>query len=73
MFKVGILIGSTLCVLCNLSEEDSGHLFFTCEMSRSLWNGCGCWLRAQFVHHCSPKVHLLGFCVFGMGRSGTSM
>jgi len=47
---VGIPIGSTLYVLCNLGEEDSGHLFFTCEVSMSLWNRCGGWIGVQFVH-----------------------
>jgi len=70
---VGIPIGSTLCMLYNLGEEDTSHLFFTCEVSRSLWNRCGGWLGVQFVHHCSAKKHFMGFCAFQIGRSGTGV
>jgi len=38
LLRVRVSIGITLCVLCNLGEENSSHLFFTYEVSRSLWN-----------------------------------
>jgi len=73
LLRVGIPIRSILCVLCNLGEENSGNLFFTCEVPRSLWNRCGGWLGVQFVHHYSVKEHFLRFCAFGMGKSGTGV
>jgi len=44
LLRVRVSIGITLCVLCNLGEENSSHLFFTYEVSRSLWNRYEGWL-----------------------------
>ncbi|KAK2445049.1 hypothetical protein QL285_016023 [Trifolium repens] len=46
LHRRGILHNSNdlLCVFCSLHDEDSSHLFLTCQFSKGLWNEIANWI-----------------------------
>jgi len=51
----GILIGSTLCVMCSNDEESVSHLLFTCNVAQSVWKQCLRWVGITSVNHNIPQ------------------
>lgn len=58
--------GSILCVFCNLHVESSGHLFFHCPCTFSLWSRILIWLGVDCILPLPASIsHLL--VLFGEG------
>nr|GEX94429.1 RNA-directed DNA polymerase, eukaryota [Tanacetum cinerariifolium] len=57
----GILIDSIICPNCDVEVETVGHLFFSCSMSRDIFNLIACWW----------KVSIENFDCYENGYSGS--
>nr|GEW46975.1 RNA-directed DNA polymerase, eukaryota, reverse transcriptase zinc-binding domain protein [Tanacetum cinerariifolium] len=44
----GVTLDSPLCPICELSHEDSGHLFFSCELGKSISQRICRWSNIQW-------------------------
>lgn len=47
------------CVLCNMEEETTDHLFFSCQKTGEVWNCCYNWLGISTVLPKDRKSHML--------------
>ncbi|XP_074305685.1 uncharacterized protein LOC141640906 [Silene latifolia] len=55
------------CNFCKASEEDHGHLFFSCPFTAQVWSSILSWMSLpQFS---SSLLHLLVACPFGSSRN----
>ncbi|XP_022031565.1 uncharacterized protein LOC110932546 [Helianthus annuus] len=57
--KRNIQIEDTLCPLCRLDEETTDHLFISCYIASSVWNGVSAWYKIPNIFAFSIK-DLLG-------------
>jgi len=51
--------GQQFCLFCNMEQETTSRLLFTCQFSYQVWMKCYQWLGASMVLSYDPKEHLL--------------
>jgi len=56
-----IRIDNKCCSLCEVEEECISHLFFTCNVSRVVWNQCNKWIGINNVQLFKLKQHFQQF------------
>jgi hypothetical protein len=63
LHRRGILHNSNdlLCVFCSLHDEDSSHLFLTCQFSKGLWNEIANWIGKNIITGIACWNHFLLF------------
>jgi len=61
LFRRGVSVISSLCPLCNLSEESSQHLFLDCALAQQVWSRCYCWIGVLGVQNKDIRNHMLNF------------
>lgn len=47
--KRRVPIGSLLCPVCNIFDEDNQHIFAFCSFARSIWTQLGVWLKLPII------------------------
>jgi len=57
----GVPMTSTCCVLCNLLEESSQHLFLECGFAQQVWSWCYRWIGTLGVQNKDLMNHLMNF------------
>jgi len=57
----GMVVNSTLCVLCKAAEESNHHLFLTCIFAQKVWSLCLRWIGILFVQHKDLMNHFESF------------
>ena len=67
-----IPIQDTMCPLCGSQQEEAGHLFFHCSMTRGLWWESMVWIQAIGPFSADPVNHFIQFCEgFGVDRNSS--
>ena len=61
LLRRGVPVTSTLCALCNLSEESSQHLFLACEFAQQVWSRCYRWIGILGPQNKDLMNHLMNF------------
>ncbi|KAG4995202.1 hypothetical protein GYH30_031756 [Glycine max] len=70
LLRRNVPIQETECPLCGNEQEDAGHLFFNCKMTRGLWWESMRWKQVVGALSVSPASHFVQFCDgFGVGRN----
>lgn len=64
-----ILIADLSCPLCDVLEERSCHLFFSCSVAWKIWGLIHKWLGFSVVIPWQAKAHLLQFVGLGSWKS----
>ena len=54
-------MNSSMCPLCNLSEETSQHLFLDCVVAQRVWSSCYRWIGVLGAQNKGIKNHLMSF------------
>ncbi|KAH1230119.1 TNF receptor-associated factor 1b [Glycine max] len=68
LLRRNVHIQDTLCPLCGTHQEEAGHLFFHCKMTRGMWGESMNWIRAIGALSADPASHFIQFCNgFGAG------
>lgn len=49
------VVNPLLCVMCQLLDESSQHLFIECVSAQRVWNLCFRWIGIRFVQHKDVK------------------
>jgi len=57
----GVLMDTTVCVLCKIKEESCQHLFIDCKYAQLVWSLYLQWLGFEFVQHNDLKSHFVSF------------
>ena len=69
-----IPIQDIMCPLCGCQQEEAGHLFFHCSMTRGLWWESMVWIQAIGPFSADPVNHFIQFCDgFGVGRNSSRL
>ncbi|XP_068487113.1 uncharacterized protein [Phaseolus vulgaris] len=61
LIRRGVPVDSPVCVMCNLSQETSQHLFIDCAVAQRVWFGCYRWVGMVGVQNKEIKNHLENF------------
>jgi len=56
-FNRWIRIYNRFCPLCEVEEKCISHLYFTCKVSRVVWNHCSKWININNVQHFKIEQH----------------
>jgi len=57
----GIIVNSALCVLCNMAEETTPHLFLDCIFAHRVWILCCRWIGILRTHNKDIGSHFENF------------
>jgi len=69
LLRRNVPIQDSLCPLCGGHQEEAGHLFFHCNLTRGLWGESMKWIQAIGALSNDPASHFTQFCNgFGAGR-----
>ena len=61
LYRRGVQVTSTECVLYRSKEESSKHLFIECVYAQRVWSICQRWLGTTLVQHNKIKNHFESF------------
>ena len=61
LVRRGVIANSTLCSLCNLSEETSQHFFLDCVFAQRVWSRCYRWISVLEAQNKDIQNHLMNF------------
>ena len=61
LIRRGVPVDSPICVMCNLSQETSQHLFIDCAVAQRVWSGCYRWVGIVGVQNKEIRNHLENF------------
>ena len=62
LLRRNITIQDQNCPLCGNAQEDVGHLFFNCNLTKGLWWESMRWIRVVGPLPSHPKCHFTQFC-----------
>ena len=62
LLRRNISMQEDICPLCGSVQEDVGHLFFNCTLTRGLWWEAMSWIRVVGPLPITPKCHFIQFC-----------
>ena len=65
----GIIVSSSLCVFCNLSEGTTQHLFLDCIFAHRVWMMCCRWIGILGVHNKDIGSHFVNFHLVHMSEN----
>jgi len=61
LIRRGLVVTSSSCVFCNVSEESTQHIFLDCALAQSVWSLCFRWIGIFSVQHKDILVHFESF------------
>ena len=61
LLRRGVPVTSTLCALCNRSDESSQHLFLECVFAQQIWSRCYRWIGVLGAQNKDLTNHFMNF------------